>query len=109
MTPLFDHTIALISRGHPKDITRQKDGLIHFFRQFIHSNQTARSLYQNMQLPLITPTMIQDCLDAIPIKVNESFIIDFFDQWSNHRQPNHSHQMTTSPFGLVVFYLPIWS
>ena len=41
MTPLFDHNIALISRGHPKDVTRQKDGLIHFFRQFVHSNQTA--------------------------------------------------------------------
>ena len=35
----YDNNIALISKGYPSDVTRENDGLIRFFRDFILNGQ----------------------------------------------------------------------
>lgn len=77
LAPNYDNNIALISRGYPKDVTRKKDGLIRFFKEFIQSNAMALEMLRHMELPCITPSMIQQCIDEIPIKVDQHYIIDF--------------------------------
>ena len=91
LAPNFDNNIALISRGYPNDVERKQDGMIRFFIDFIQSNCIALNMYRNMVLPCITPNIIQTCLNDIPIKVNEPFIIDFI--MSGYTiVTNHIHQ-----------------
>ncbi len=73
----FDNNVALISRGHPKDISRKKDGLIGFFREFLISCSTAKKMYREMNLPTITQEMFDICLDDVGIDVDRSFISEF--------------------------------
>ena len=77
LAPNFDNNIALISRGYPKDVTRSKDGLILFFKDFLKENKTAVDFYREIDLPLISESIIHDCLENISIKVDERFIINF--------------------------------
>ena len=77
MAPNYDNNIALISRGYPAKVSREGDGLIRFFRDFLAENQTAQRMYQRMQMPTITENMIDQCLAEIPIQVDEEFIKAF--------------------------------
>ena len=77
MAPNYDNKIALISRGYPSDVTRRRDGLIRFFREFVDSNDAAREMYRRMELPEITPEMIDEIMESIPIDVDRSFVRDF--------------------------------
>lgn len=64
MAPLFDHNIALITRGFPTDITRTNDRLIADFIELIHQEQPVFSL------PTLTSEMVtvaaQKAMDAFP-------------------------------------------
>ena len=77
MAPNYDNNIALISRGYPSDISREHDGLIRFFREFMAECPTARAMLQSMKLPRITERMIDECFEEIPIEADCGFIKAF--------------------------------
>ncbi|MEA4912549.1 MAG: hypothetical protein VB092_08090 [Oscillospiraceae bacterium] len=74
--PLFDHNIALISRGYPK-IERQNDKLVELFADFLKAAPEAMELFKGMDFPTIDDSFILKCCDAVPIKANREFIVDF--------------------------------
>ena len=77
MAPNYDNNIALISRGYPGSDSRQGDGLIRFFREFLEENGRAAEMYRRMELPEITAEIIDGCLAEIPIEVDGDFIRAF--------------------------------
>ena len=74
MAPNYDNNIALIARGYPAKVSREGDGLLRFFREFLSENSTAQKMYQGIDLPVITEKMIDECLAEIPIEVDQEFI-----------------------------------
>lgn len=77
LAPNYDNNIALIAKGYPKDKSREHDGLIRFFREFLQNCQEALNMYREMSLPQITGKMIDECFKEIPIKADEDFIRAF--------------------------------
>ena len=77
MAPNYDNNIALISRGYPDNVSREGDGLIRFFREFLKENDTACQMYREMKLPEITEELIDNCLNEIPIDVDKEYIKAF--------------------------------
>lgn len=77
LAPNYDNNIALIARGYPRDVSRENDGLIRFFSEFVMSCTEAHEMYRNMNLPEITAKMIDECLNEIPIEVDRNFISSF--------------------------------
>lgn len=74
--PLFDHNIALISRGYPR-IERQNDKLVELFADFLIATPDATELFNAISFPTINEAFIQKCCDAVPIKADKEFIADF--------------------------------
>ena len=62
LAPNYDNNIALISKGYPSDVTREKDGLIRFFRDFTTGCKEAAEMYRRMNLPEITAPVIEACM-----------------------------------------------
>lgn len=77
MAPNFDNNIALISRGYPQDKSREKDGIVRFFREFLAENAVARQMLREMELPEITEELLEDCLNAVPIEADRDYIKTF--------------------------------
>lgn len=77
LAPNYDNNIALIANGYPSDVTREKDGLMKFFFEFIDNNLQAKQMFKSLDIPAITKDMIETCLDKIPISVDKNFIINF--------------------------------
>ncbi len=77
MAPNYDNNIALISRGYPADVTREKDGLLRLFKEFVRDCPEARELYHRMDIPEITEEIIRQCLDDVSIKENAEYITAF--------------------------------
>ena len=77
MAPNFDNNIALISRGYPQHKTREKDGIIRFFREFLAENAAARQMLWEMELPEISEELLENCLNAVPIEADRDFIKTF--------------------------------
>lgn len=77
LAPNYDNNIALIARGYPSDVNREKDGLIRFFREFVQDNKTAHEMYREMHLPTITENMVKECMDEIAIEVDREYITAF--------------------------------
>lgn len=77
MAPNFDNNIALISRGYPKNMSRENDGFIRFFREFLAENAVALQMYREMDLPVITEEMLDECLCEIPIEADRDYIKSF--------------------------------
>lgn len=77
LAPNFDNNIALISRGYPENIERENDGFIKFFTEFINSNEVAKKMFKELDIPLITEEMLEACFEEVPIKVNEEIIKNF--------------------------------
>ncbi len=77
LAPNYDNNVALIARGYPASASRDGDGLIRFFREFLSACPQAREMLRQMQLPVITPEVLDACLDAVPIQVDRSFIRAF--------------------------------
>ena len=74
MAPNYDNNIALISKGYPNSSV---SGMISFFREFAAENETAREMLREMDLPVITKALIEECMDECPFEVNRRFITDF--------------------------------
>lgn len=106
MAPNYDNNIALISRGYLKDVSRKKDGLIRFFKEFIEENNTAKQMYREMKLPIITDKIIEECLEENPIKVDEeyvkSFILNGQEIVQNIINSNELIQENRQDFGLML-------
>lgn len=77
LAPNYDNNIALISRGYPKNISRENDLLIDLFIGFLKSNGKARCLFENIAIPEITEEMLLQCIKSIPIKVDENAVCTF--------------------------------
>ena len=77
LAPNYDNNIALIANGYPSDVTREKDGLMKFFFEFIDNNLQAKQMFKSLDIPAITKDMIETCLEKIPISVDKNFIISF--------------------------------
>ena len=77
MAPNYDNNIALISRGYPRSVKREEDGLIRFFKEFILSNHAARNMVRSMEIPEITEKMICECFAEIPIEADRTFVKEF--------------------------------
>lgn len=77
LAPNYDNNIALIAKGYPTDVSRQKDGLIRFFKEFIGSCPSAREMYMGMNIPAITETVIDECINEIPFDVDREYIQAF--------------------------------
>lgn len=77
LAPNFDNNIALIAKGYPRNVSRENDGLIRFFKEFIQAVPIAKEMYAQMDIPEITERIINDCLDEIPIEVDRDFICKF--------------------------------
>lgn len=73
LAPNYDNNIALIARGYVSDVSRKQDALIRFFREFVMSREQAGEMYRQMDLPVITARMIDQCMDEIPIEVNRDY------------------------------------
>lgn len=77
LAPNYDNNIALIAKGYPKNISRTEDGLIRFFREFIHSCEKAHEMIKAFELSKITESMVDECMDEIPIEVDCNYIRNF--------------------------------
>lgn len=77
LAPNYDNNIALIANGYPSDGRRERDGIIRFLSDFLKNCEEARRMYGQMKLPEITENMINECLDEIPIKVDDEYIRTF--------------------------------
>ena len=65
MAPNYDNNIALISRGYPSGTSREHDGIIRFFREFVQSKPEAKAMLRDMELPIITEEMLDECFDEL--------------------------------------------
>ena len=59
--PLFDHNIALISRGYPMNITRENDLLIEDFITLLQKRETG------YDIPALTTTMVNQAILRVEI------------------------------------------
>ncbi len=77
LAPNYDNNIALIANGYPSDVSREKDGLLKFFFEFLEKNNKAKELFKILDIPVIAKEMIMDCIGRIPVKVDSEFVINF--------------------------------
>ena len=77
LAPNYDNNIALIARGYPTDVTREKDGMIRFLEEFLSQSARAKSMLAAMGIPTVTESMVQGCMDRIPIDVDRDFVTAF--------------------------------
>ena len=78
LAPNYDNNIALIARGYPTDVTREKDGMIRFLEEFLSQSARAKSMLAAMGIPTVTESMVQGCMDGIPIDADRDFVTAFF-------------------------------
>lgn len=71
LAPYFDHNIALISRGYPKNVKRDSDVLIRMFIDFIRNNNL------KYDFPEINEVMIDECLWETGIDVDYECVKEF--------------------------------
>lgn len=77
LAPNYDNNIALIAKGYPSDVRREHDGLIGFLKTFLANCGEAREMYRRMELPEITESIINECLEEIPMEVDQDYIRTF--------------------------------
>lgn len=77
MAPNYDNNVALISRGYVEDLSREKDGLLAFLRELLENNATARRMLKQMQIPMVTEVLVDECLASISIPADKDYIRAF--------------------------------
>lgn len=77
LAPNYDNNIALISNGYPSDISRQKDGIIRMFTEFLSENPIALDMFCDLDIPNITEDVVNDCLDKVPIAADRQYIVEY--------------------------------
>ncbi len=81
LAPAFDHNIALISRGYPKDVSRENDLLIKLFCEFTEQNASAAKILKSITPP--SSDMIKQCIAETGFDVDEDFIGNFILNGAN--------------------------
>lgn len=71
LAPLFDHNMALISRGYPK-ITNSKDILIDLFNDVLDNNPDYKRF-----IPKLDREMVFAIIKRINMRVNTQLLVDF--------------------------------
>ena len=77
LAPNYDNNIALISRGYPKSTNRENDKLIDFFLDLLKEVPKASELFNELEIPVVTADMINECIDEVGIDVEKDIIIDY--------------------------------
>lgn len=80
LSPNYDNNISLIARGRVNDITRQKDGLLKFFYEFIEENAGVAEIFLQLDIPKITKDMIIASINNTKIEIEDDtkeYIIEF--------------------------------
>lgn len=80
MAPLFDHNIALISRGYPRNLTRANDRLIHDFAVLVKERDTGfvlPRLTRDAVRSALALTQMQPPADEALAESPEKFVVDF--------------------------------
>ena len=75
--PNFDNNIALISRGYPQRISRDKDRLIGLFIEFLESSEKALDCFMWFGIPDIDRGMIESCMDKVPVDIERETVYEF--------------------------------
>lgn len=80
LAPNFDNNLALFSSieiiKEPK-----KDGFLQSFVKFLKKSKEARKVYKSIRFRNITPKMIQECINNVPIKLdNINYLADIIDE-----------------------------
>ena len=70
LAPLFDHNMALISRGYP-GVPRRSDLLITLFNDLLSENPSFRTY-----LPTVTPEIVRDTAASLHMRVRTQQIVD---------------------------------
>lgn len=83
LAPNFDNNNSLISRNKVLKEDRSDDQFINNFVKFIKSNNIARILFKEIELPSLSKDNLKKCFQNISIKRNEEniskFILDGFE------------------------------
>ena len=79
LAPLFDHNMALISRGYPKPFdSRKKDLLITLFTDVLAEHRAYRDY-----LPTLTIEILQDTAASVHVRARKKEIIDYV--WARYQ------------------------
>ena len=76
LAPNFDNNLCLISRNEILNCSI-KEGFLSYFLKFLKSNQLAKDLLKESNLPRINESILNNCFNKISIKVNEKMITEF--------------------------------
>ncbi len=76
LAPNFDNNLCLISRNEILNCSI-KEGFLSYFLKFLKSNQLAKDLLKESNLPRINESILNKCFNKISIKVNEKMIREF--------------------------------
>lgn len=80
LAPLFDHNMALISRGYPKpDSIGKPDFLIKLFQDVLRKNPDYHAV-----LPVLSRNILKETADAAPPNPQKKFIAEYI--WSRYQQ-----------------------
>lgn len=77
LAPNYDNNIALISRGYPRFIERNKDTLIDLFIELLEGNNEALRLFKDINVPVITDELVRKCIAETPFDVDADKISKF--------------------------------
>jgi hypothetical protein len=77
LAPIFDHNIALLSRGYPKNRERQNDKLVTLFIEFLKKEPKAYRYFRDLDFPAIDCGLILSCCENAAIDVDRTFLCDF--------------------------------
>ncbi len=77
MAPNYDNNVALIARGYPKNVERQSDLLILFFREFLQKCPKATQIYESLRIPAVTERMLNEAMRGIPVEVDGECVKQF--------------------------------
>ncbi len=77
LAPNYDNNIALVSRGYPKNISRENDLLIDLFIELLNENEKAYALFKDISIPKLTEDIMNECIDDIALEIDRDFIVKF--------------------------------
>ncbi len=75
MAPNFDNNIALFARGIPQKLERTNDKLIALFLELLERDSRALTMAQ--RLPVPSASMLEQCMDMIPIAIDRQAVCAF--------------------------------
>lgn len=83
LAPNFDNNLALLGYDKNLIVNAQSDGFIKFFIKFLKNNKNAYQRYRDLEIGTLNKQKIEDCLNNIPIKLEEyditKYILNRYD------------------------------